>query len=212
MGSSFGKFAAPSSGSSQLLGKFGKFVAPSTISKQLQDFQTTQAVSHAEQQLQDYFDWGGVPEHKDLQDTLYNPQTTICAGYQADAKIKNEDKRQKAKIVQVLRVALLAGAYKLIHSKYTKLPNIQEVLKGLLVAKLLNMVDTITFEVSKCSEMFKRFEFVLSMSGGNVCGTLLKILDKASYVELRIQDSQANASDVQRHISCVKFVCKVENI
>ena len=207
MKSSSGKVEDSSSRSSKFLGKVMKFLTPSTISKQ-----TTEAVAHAVHKLQEYLDWQGVPEQTDLQATLYNPQKSLCEGFQAQAKITNEAKRQQAKIRKVFGLAVLALSYKLVHKKYTKLPNIENMVKGFLVLQLINMIDTITFEVSKCTEIFKFFEFVLSMTGGNVCSTLLKILDKASYVELRIQDSQANASDVQRHISCVKFVCKVENI
>ena len=73
-----------------------------------------------------------------------------------------------------------------------------------MAAKLADMMDTIRFEVCKCAEMDKFFEFTMSKTGGNQVGTLLKILEKASYVELRIQDSQANYTDVQRHTSCLR--------
>ena len=42
----------------------------------------------------------------------------------------------------------------------------------------------------------------MTKTAGNQVGTLLKILQTLSYIELRAQDAQANQSDAQRHISC----------
>ena len=177
---------------------------PRTSSKIQEKLQTQQAVSAAEEVLQLHYDYQGVPRVNDLSSALYNPQQPMMEGYQAVAKMKNERVRQKAKIQQVLRVVVIGITYKLIRCKFEKLPKLHLVLKVILAAKLADMMDTIRFEVCKCTEMFKFFEFTMSKTGGNQVGTLLKILEKASYVELRIQDSQANYRDVQRHISCLQ--------
>ena len=152
MTSSSGQVEDSSSRSSKILGKVMKVLAPSTISQQ-----TTEAVAHAVHKLQEYLDWQGVPEQTDLQATLYNPQKSLCEGFQAQAKITNEAKRQQAKIRKVFSLAVLASSYKLVHMKYTKLPNIENMVKGFLVVQLINMIDTITFEVSKCTEIFQVF-------------------------------------------------------
>ena len=181
-----------------------KLPLPRTSSKIQEELQIQQAVSAAEEVLQVYYDYQEVPRVNDLSAALYNPQQPIMEGYQAVAKMKNERVRQKAKIQQVLRVVVIGITYMLIRCKFEKLPKLHVVLKVILAAKLADMMDTIRFEVCKCTEMFKFFEFTMSKTGGNQVGTLLKILEKASYVELRIQDSQANFTDVQRHNSCLQ--------
>ena len=179
----------------------GKLSLSRTSSK-IQQMQ--QAVSAAEEVLQVYYDYQEVPKVNDLSSALYNPQQPMMEGYQAVAKMKNERVRQKAKTQQVLRVVVIGITYMFIRCKFEKLPKLHLVLKVILAAKLADMMDTIRFEVCKCTEMFKFFEFTMSKTGGNQVGTLLKILEKASYVELRIQVSQANCRDAQRHISCLQ--------
>ena len=181
-----------------------KLQLPRTSSKIQEELQIQQVVSAAEEVLQEHYDYQGVPRVNDLSSALYNPQQPMMEGYQAVAKMKNERVRQKAKIQQVLRVVVIGITYKLIRCKFEKLPKLHLVLKVILAAKLADMMDTIRFEVCKCTEMFKFFEFTMSKTGGNQVGTLLKILEKASYVELRIQDPHANYTDVQRHISCLQ--------
>ena len=187
MGSSFGKFGASSS---QFL--FGK--------------QEPEAFRDAVEKLQGYITYEGLPDAKEIECSLYNPVKHICQGFQAHEKMANEAKLQKAKMRKVVILAVSGSCYKLLHMKYTKLPKVENMIKGFIVAEFMNMMHTITYEVKKTTEMFKFFEFVLSMTEGNVIGTLLKILQKASYMELRIQDSQANASDTQRHISCLTLM------
>ena len=139
-----------------------------------------QAVLGAEEALQKYYDYQEVPTDHDLSSALYNPQQPIMDGYQAVAKMKNERVRQKAKIQQVLRVVVIGITYMLIRCKFEKLPTLHVVSKVILAAKLADMMDTIRFEVCKCTELFKFFEFTMSKTGGNQVGTLLKILEKAS--------------------------------
>ena len=180
------------------------FQLPRTSSKIQEKLQTQQAVSVAEKVLQQHYDYQGVPRVNDLSSALYNPQQPMMEGYQAVAKMKNERVRHKAKLLQVLRLIVIGITYKFLRCKFEKLPTLQLVLKVILAAKLADMMDTIRFEVCKCTEMFKFFEFTMSKTCGNQVGTLLKILEKASYFELRIQDSQAHYTDVQRHISCLQ--------
>ena len=123
-------------------------------------------------------------------------------GYQQVAKIKNDKVRNNGKFIQVLCLVGTVAIYNLFRKKFTHLPKLQQVLNIFLAAKIADCLDTIKFEVSKTTEFHKLLEFVMTKTAGNQVGTLLKILQKLSYIELRAQDAQANHSDNQRHISC----------
>ena len=104
--------------------------------------------------------------------------------------------------------------YKLIRKKFQQLPKLQVIFKVFLAAKIADCLDTISFELNKTTEIYKFLEFAMTKTAGNQVGTLLKILQKLSYIELRAQDAQANQSDTQRHLSCfqgqkkdIKLIC-----
>ena len=49
--------------------------------------------------------------------------------------------------------------------------------------------------------MYAAFEFFLAGGGGNVVGTLLKVFEKLSYVEMRIQYLGGHTRDTKRRFS-----------
>ena len=170
--------------------------------KSEQDLENQQVSSDVQDYLQAHYNSCGVPGWSELAEGLYNPQLTIMEGYQQVAKMKNEQVRNRGKIVQVLYLGVTGIIYKLIRKKFQQLPKLQVIFKVFLAAKIADCLDTISFELNKTIEIYKFLEFAMTKTAGNQVGTLLKILQKLSYIELRAQDAQANPSDTQRHLSC----------
>ena len=167
-----------------------------------QDFENQQVSSDVQDYLQVHYNSCGAPGWFELVERLYSPQLTIMEGYQQVAKMKNEQVRNRGKIVQVLCLVVTGIIYKLIRKKFQQLQKLQVIFKVFLAAFICCSLDTISCELNNTIEIYKFFEFTMAKTAENQVGTLLKILQKLSYIELRAQDAQANHSDTQRHISC----------
>ena len=175
------------------------------------DFGNQQVSLTVQDYLQGHYNSCGVPVWSELAEGLYNPQLTIMDGYQQVAKMKTSRFAIRGKIVQVLCLVVTGIIYKLIRNKFQQLPKPQVILKVFLAAKIADCLDTISFELNKTTEIYRFLEFAMTKTAGNQVGTLLKILQKLSYIELRAQDAQANQSDTQRHLSCFQGQKRIYN-
>ena len=154
-----------------------------------------------------YDQYGGDKlELGDTTQCLYNPVMNTFTSYKAHAKLKNDKARAYSKFIKVFVFAAVAACLKICSSKFRNVPKLTEVLTVYLLAQVINMIDTIAFEFLKVPEFMKEVEFYMSCGGGNIVGTLLKMFDKAGYIEARIMDCQASFGDTQRQIVCLKFV------
>ena len=72
------------------------------------------------------------------------------------------------------------------------------ILKFVCLAKVISVLDTLEREVLKVLPKLSQLQFLFSGGGGNLCGTLLKMLEKLHYIEYRLQDAQMLGKDVQR--------------
>ena len=166
-----------------------------------------QTVHHALASLKDNDDSydGGLLDQQTVQESLYNPSFNMSKAYQDHEQHYNDKDRAKSKLKKVAVIAVAALTWKMLSLKVA-VPKLKKCLVAIILLQAINILDTISFEVRKFPGFIKGFEFYMTMAGGNIVGTLLKILDKASYMETRIMDAQLKFEDQQRQISCFKFV------
>ena len=167
-----------------------------------------QTVHHALASLKDNDDSydGGLLDQQTVQESLYNPSFNMSKAYQDHEQHYNDnDDRANSKLKKVAVIAVAALTWKMLSLKVA-VPKLKSCLVAIILLQAINILDTISFEVRKFPGFIKAIEFYMSMTGGNIVGTLLKIFDKAGYMEARIMDSQQKFEDVQRQISCFKFV------
>ena len=82
--------------------------------------------------------------------------------------------------------------------RFQKVPSSDQIMKFCLFYKVMNALDAVEHEIVKFTSRFEELKFILSGGGGNICGTLLKQLEKLSYIEYRIQDASMMPRDVKR--------------
>ena len=135
----------------------------------------------------------------DIEASLYEPtkEVTRCVGVlEFDRSFK---KRWQSKIVQIFSVGVGLGVllgFKFF--RFTKIPSSEQIMKFMFFYKIMNVLDTVETEIVKFTPRFEELKFILSGGGGNICGTLLKQLEKLSYIEYRIQDASMMPRDVKR--------------
>ena len=131
---------------------------------------------------------------KDVEEALYDPNEGISEAIRKLAEVRNFKENTTNKIIQV---AILGSGVVLV-SKIFKLTRSSTIIKLFVASKIISCLDTIETEMRKFGPMFQCLKFLLSGGGGNICSTLLKLLEKLSYIEYRLQDGQMLFKDVQR--------------
>ena len=136
---------------------------------------------------------------QDVDGSLHDPQLAVTAAIgEIEDKQNNLDHYQN-KFGQMSVVGFGVGALAFLKFfKFPQIPPITNILKFVIAAKIFSCIDSLEREVLKLSPKFSQLKFLLSGGGGNICGTLLKILEKLHYIEYRLQDAQMLAKDVQR--------------
>ena len=136
---------------------------------------------------------------EDLGGKFWNPEGH-CQVYLEKFEGKNKLKEFRLeKLWSSSYLVLGLGVYWLAN-KFTgkKLPAVKKVATVLLGVRLYQFLEVAEYVVWESLGSLQVLRWLLSGTGGNVIGTLLACREKLTYIELRLQDSQVQSSDVAR--------------
>ena len=138
-------------------------------------------------------------EKNDVECKVWNPEGVFQVQLE---EFTEENRYEQNKIQKMLSSSYLLfgfGVY-FLFKKFSKfqLPQVQEVAKVLLGVKLWQFCEIAELELRKIFSSLQVLRWILSGTGGNVISNLLACREKLSYIGIRLQDSQAQSTDVKR--------------